>query len=63
MVVERDNKIINDTSVVETSYAYDIVKNSKIVVFEWTLDINIPTKYVSKNIDQFGYRPEDFYEG
>ncbi len=50
-------------SFIESHYAYDIVKNSKIVVFEWTLDIDIPTKFVSANIDQYGYVPEDFYEG
>lgn len=63
-MVERTQEIISeDPSILETTYAYDIVKNSKVVVFEWTLDINIPTKYVSSNIDQFGYSPEDFYSG
>ncbi|MCH4887622.1 diguanylate cyclase [Acidaminobacter sp. JC074] len=62
-MVEERKELIKETSVVETSYVYDIVKNSKVVVFEWTLDIDVPTKYVSKNIDQFGYKPEDFYQG
>lgn len=63
-MVERRREIISeDPSILETTYAYDIVKNSKVVVFEWTLDINIPTKYVSSNIDQFGYCPDDFYSG
>lgn len=48
---------------IDINYAYDIVKNSNVVVFEWTLDISIPTKYVSSNIDQFGYTPDDFYSG
>ncbi|MBI9015161.1 MAG: diguanylate cyclase [Clostridiales bacterium] len=65
-MVKKRSEIIeysDKDSLVESHYAYDIVKNSKIVVFEWTLDIDIPTKYVSANINQYGYVPEDFYEG
>jgi diguanylate cyclase (GGDEF)-like protein/PAS domain S-box-containing protein len=47
----------------EQEHARDIIENSKIVIFEWTLEIDQPTKYVSKNIEQFGYTPYDFYEG
>lgn len=65
-MVKKRNEFIeysDSESFVESHYAYDIVKNSKIIVFEWTLDIDIPTKFVSANIDQYGYVPEDFYEG
>lgn len=56
--IEYSENIYNDES-----HAYDIVKNSNVIVFEWTLEINVPTKYVSANISQFGYEPKDFYEG
>lgn len=53
----------NYTNIVNTEYVYDIIINSKVIIFEWTLDILMPTKYVSQNISQFGYTPEDFYTG
>lgn len=53
----------DDRRILDMRYAYDIVENSNVVVFEWTLDLNTPTKYVSDNITQFGYVPEDFYSG
>lgn len=43
--------------------AYDVIEKSNVAVFEWTLDLNVPTKYVTNNVSQFGYTPEDFYEG
>ena len=51
------------TPLIDLRYAYDIVKNTNVVVFEWGLDINVPTLYVSENVCQFGYKPEDFYSG
>jgi len=65
-MVEKRSEIIeysDKESLIESHYAYDIIKNSSIIVFEWTLDIDIPTKFVSANIDQYGYEPEDFYTG
>lgn len=44
-------------------FVYDILKSANIVVFEWTLEPDIPTRFVSENISQFGYQPEDFYHG
>lgn len=43
--------------------AYEIIELSNIVVFEWTLSIETPIKFVTQNISQFGYSPEDFYHG
>ncbi|MFZ5969255.1 MAG: sensor domain-containing diguanylate cyclase/phosphohydrolase [Bacillota bacterium] len=43
--------------------AYDIIERSSIVVFEWTLTPDMPTKFVTNNVSQFGYTPEDFYHG
>ncbi len=59
--IDRDFKL--EELIKEQEYARDIMDNSKIVVFEWTLEPDIPTKYVSKNILQFGYTPDDFYTG
>ncbi|MHA2334938.1 MAG: PAS domain-containing protein [Candidatus Hodarchaeales archaeon] len=38
-----------------------VVKHSPIVVFLWRNAENWPVEYVSDNIRQFGYEPEDFY--
>jgi diguanylate cyclase (GGDEF)-like protein/PAS domain S-box-containing protein len=43
--------------------AYDIVESSNVVIFDWTTDVDLPTNFVSINISQFGYTPEDFYSG
>lgn len=43
--------------------AYDIIERSKVIIFKWTLKLDIPTAFVSENISQFGYEPEDFYTG
>ncbi len=43
--------------------AYEVIEKSNVVVFEWTLDITVPTKFVTENVAQYGYVPEDFYEG
>lgn len=47
----------------ELEKAYKIIEKSDIVVFEWTLTLDIPTKFVTNNISRFGYTPEDFYTG
>lgn len=43
--------------------AYEVIEKSNVVVFEWTLDITVPTKFVTENISRFGYTPDDFYDG
>lgn len=43
--------------------AYEVIEKSNVVVFEWTLDIYVPTKFVTDNVCQFGYTAADFYEG
>lgn len=47
----------------ELEEAYDIIKKSNLVIFKWTLSEDIPTDFVSDNIELFGYTPEDFYTG
>lgn len=43
--------------------AYEVIEMSNVVVFEWTLDVNLPALFVTDNISQFGYGPDDFYSG
>ena len=41
----------------------DIYKNSPVVAFLWTAEKDWPVEFVSDNISQFGYTPEDFTSG
>lgn len=58
MVVNLSNKLAE-----ELEEAYDIISKTNLVIFKWTLSEEIPTDFVSDNIAQFGYQPEDFYTG
>ncbi|MCK4370675.1 MAG: PAS domain S-box protein, partial [Candidatus Lokiarchaeota archaeon] len=40
-----------------------IINNSPSIVFLWQNSEGWPVEFVSKNIIQFGYTPEDFYSG
>lgn len=40
-----------------------IIINSPAVAFLWRAEPGWPVEYVSENVRQFGYAPEDFYEG
>jgi PAS domain S-box-containing protein/putative nucleotidyltransferase with HDIG domain len=40
-----------------------IVNKSPAVVFLWRADEGWPVEFVSDNVQQFGYAPEDFYSG
>lgn len=40
-----------------------IIEKSEIVLFEWTLQEGIPVNFVTDNIRQYGFEPEDFYDG
>lgn len=40
-----------------------IYKTSPVIAFLWLAKENRPVEYVSDNIDQFGYSPEDFTSG
>lgn len=42
---------------------YRILEKTPVVVFDWTSDPNVPSKYVSENVSIYGYQPDDFYEG
>ncbi|MCD4800610.1 MAG: PAS domain S-box protein, partial [Methanococcoides sp.] len=41
----------------------EIYKNSPVVAFLWTAEKDWPVEFVSDNITQFGYTPEDFTSG
>ena len=40
-----------------------IVNHSPAVAFLWKNDAGWPVEFVSENVDQFGYTPDDFYSG
>ncbi|MDP2218125.1 MAG: GAF domain-containing protein [Methanolobus sp.] len=40
-----------------------IINSSPIIVISRKVDKDFPVKYVSNNVRQFGYTPEDFYSG
>ncbi|MEA1985583.1 MAG: PAS domain S-box protein [Euryarchaeota archaeon] len=41
----------------------EIYKNSPVIAFLWTAEKDWPVEFVSENIAQFGYTPEDFVDG
>lgn len=48
---------------IDLQEAYDIINQTNLVIFKWTLSEDIPTDFVSENISIFGYEPRDFYTG
>ncbi|GAB6108568.1 HD domain-containing phosphohydrolase [Fusibacter bizertensis] len=48
---------------IDLKEAYDIINQSNLVIFKWTLSEEIPTDFVSDSISIFGYEPKDFYTG
>ena len=40
-----------------------IVLQSPVTLWQWSADSNAPVAYVSENVRQFGYTPEDFTSG
>jgi two-component system sensor histidine kinase/response regulator len=40
-----------------------IIKHSPTVVFTWRAEVSLPVAFVSENVRQFGYTPEDFHSG
>lgn len=48
---------------IDLKEAYDIINQSNLVIFKWTLSEDIPTDFVSDSISIFGYEPVDFYTG
>lgn len=47
----------------ETKKLETIINRSPAVAFLWRAEENWPVEYVSENIKQFGYTPEDFLSG
>jgi len=41
----------------------NVINNSPVVIFFWRAEHNWPVKFVSENINQFGYSAEDFISG
>lgn len=40
-----------------------LIEMTPVIIFEWTQDVNLPTRFVSGNIRLYGYEPVDFYQG
>ena len=57
--VMEDTKNMTD----QLNDAYQVIERSPVEVFQWTLHEDIPTHYVSGNVSQYGYLPDDFYTG
>ncbi len=56
--MEKQKALLERQRALET-----VINNSSMVVFLWKAEKYWPTIYVSENVRQFGYAPEDFISG
>lgn len=57
-LMEKQKALLERQKALET-----VINNSPMVVFLWKAEKYWPTVYVSENVRQFGYAPEDFISG
>jgi PAS domain S-box-containing protein len=57
-LMEKQKALLERQRALET-----VINNSSVVVFLWKAEKYWPTLYVSENVRQFGYAPEDFISG
>ncbi|MCQ1536702.1 PAS domain S-box protein [Methanosarcina sp. KYL-1] len=57
-LMEKQKALLERQKALET-----VINNSPMVVFLWKAEKYWPTLYVSENVRQFGYTPEDFISG
>lgn len=57
-LMEKQKALLERQRALET-----VINNSSMVVFLWKAEKYWPTLYVSENVRQFGYAPEDFISG
>lgn len=57
-LMEKQKVLLEKQKALET-----VINNSPMVVFLWKAEKYWPTVYVSENVRQFGYTPEDFISG
>ncbi|HWQ48889.1 MAG TPA: PAS domain-containing protein [Methanosarcina sp.] len=57
-LLEKQKALLEEQKALET-----VINNSSMVVFLWKAEKYWPTLYVSENVRQFGYAPEDFISG
>ena len=57
-LMEKQKALLERQKALET-----VINNSPMVVFLWKAEKYWPTLYVSENVRQFGYVPEDFISG
>lgn len=56
---EEDLKHINE----DRKELESIINRSSILFFSWKPEVDLPVEYVSENIKQYKYTPDDFYQG
>lgn len=57
-LLEKQKALLEKQKALET-----VINNSPMVVFLWKAEKYWPTLYVSENVRQFGYAPDDFISG
>jgi PAS domain S-box-containing protein len=57
-LMEKQKALLERQKALET-----VINNSKVIVFLWKAEKYWPTLYVSENVRQLGYSPEDFISG
>lgn len=57
-LMEKQKVLLEKQKALET-----VINNSPMVIFLWKAEKYWPTVYVSENVRQFGYTPEDFISG
>ncbi|ADI74203.1 putative PAS/PAC sensor protein [Methanohalobium evestigatum Z-7303] len=60
---QKNKEIALNNSLEIRDILQNVIDNSPLVVFLWKFDRNWPAEYVSNNVSQFGYVPEDFTSG
>ncbi len=48
---------------IDAKEAIELMDRSGVVIIKWSTMPGVSAHYISDNISQFGYRPEDFYTG
>jgi PAS domain S-box-containing protein len=63
IVLVRHRDLVERDRQVELAQANLIVENSPVVLFRWKAAEGWPVEWVSRNVVQFGYAPEELFSG
>jgi PAS domain S-box-containing protein len=58
---EKENKLLETFKVLKVLQS--VIRTSPAIVFFWVPEEDWPVEFVSENIENFGYRPEEFTSG